>query len=94
MNQPDKSKNNYDRLWKIKFLFDMLTGTCTKFDSTSENLTISRHFGAQRRVIFNQHIPKKHKYFVIKDIQIVQRDWLHLQHEHILGKGQAKYKRQ
>jgi hypothetical protein len=24
----------------------------------------------------------------------VQRDWLHLQHEHILGKGQAKYKRQ
>jgi len=31
MNQPDKNDNNYDKLWKIRTLSDLLNDTYTKF---------------------------------------------------------------
>jgi hypothetical protein len=30
-NQPDKTDMNYDRLWYIRSVFDMLSDTCGKF---------------------------------------------------------------
>jgi hypothetical protein len=30
MNQPDKTGKNYDRLWNIRSLFDMLSDTYVK----------------------------------------------------------------
>jgi hypothetical protein len=39
MNQPDKI-NNYDMLWKMRTLFDQLSGTYNKFFSPSEHLAV------------------------------------------------------
>jgi hypothetical protein len=40
MNQPDRNKSNYDRLWKIKTLFNQLSDIHAKFYSPSEHLIV------------------------------------------------------
>jgi hypothetical protein len=53
MNQPDNSDSNYDRLWKIRTLFDQLNDDYTKFYSPSEHLCVDEIAFFEQRVIFN-----------------------------------------
>jgi len=39
-NEPDRTDENYDRLWKIRDLFETLNSTFSKFYNPSENLVI------------------------------------------------------
>ena len=58
---------NFDRLRKIRVLFEILTSTFSKFYNPSENLAVDEFIVSFKvRVIFKQYIPKKHKRFNIK----------------------------
>src|SRR5215469_8457380 len=66
-NEPDRADENFDRLWKIRDLFEILNDTFSKFYDPSENLAIDVVIVPfNGRVIFKQYIPKKSKRFDIK----------------------------
>jgi len=57
----------YDRLWKIRTVFDTLNQAYLKFYNPSEHLTVDEIIVKfQGRVIFRQYIPNKRKPFGIK----------------------------
>ena len=39
-NEPNRTDENFDRLWKIRDLFEILNSTFSKFYNPSENLAI------------------------------------------------------
>ena len=57
--RPDQSEE-YDRMWKLRTIFDTLDDNFAKFYKLSENLAVDvviiRYMG---RVIFRQYIPRK-----------------------------------
>jgi hypothetical protein len=66
-NEPDKTDENYDRLWKMRAIFDKLN------DSYANCYSLTEHSAADEiivlfkgRVICIQYIPKKHKLSGIK----------------------------
>jgi hypothetical protein len=62
----DRTEENYDRLWKIHDIFEILNRKFSKFYNLSENLTVFKVIVLFKgRVIF-RHIPKKHEHFGIK----------------------------
>ena len=64
--RPDPGEE-YDRLWKIRTVFDTLNQAYAKFYNPSENLAVDEVIVKfQGRVIFRQYIPKKRKRFGIK----------------------------
>ena len=64
--RPDQSEE-YDRLWKLRTVFDTLDDNYAKFYNPSENLAVDEVIVKYRgRVIFRQYIPKKRKCFGIK----------------------------
>ena len=64
---PDMKDENYDRLWKIRNLFDILNDKFSKFYNPSEHLAVDEVIVKFKgRVIFRQYIPKKHKRVGIK----------------------------
>jgi len=66
-NEPDRTDENFDRLWKIRDLFDILNATFSKFYNLSKNLAIDEVIVSFKgRVIIKQYIPKKYKCFGIK----------------------------
>jgi len=66
-NEPDRTDENFDRLWKIRDLFEILNDTFSKFYDPSKNLAIDEVIVPFKgRVIFKQYIPKKRKRFGIK----------------------------
>lgn len=66
-NEPDRTDEAFDRLWKIRDLFEILNATFSKFYNPSENLAIDEVIVSFKgRVIFKQYIPKKRKRFGIK----------------------------
>jgi len=66
-NEPDKTDENFDRLRKIRDLFEILNATFSKFYNPSENLAIDKVIVSFKgRVIFKQYKPKKRKHFRIK----------------------------
>ena len=66
-NEPDRTDENFDRLWKIRDLFEMLNHTFSKFYNPSENMAVDEVIVSFKgRVIFKQFIPKKRKRFGIK----------------------------
>jgi len=66
-NEPDRTDENFDRLWKIRELSEMLNGTLSKFYNPSENLAIDEVIVSFKgRVSFTQYIHKKCKHFGIK----------------------------
>ena len=70
-NEPDMTDENSDRLWKIRNLFEILNKKFSKFYNPSEHLAVDKVIVKyQGRVIFQQHIPKKHKCFGIKIYQL------------------------
>ena len=65
-NEPDRTDANFDRLWKIRDLFEILNATFSKFYDPSDNLAIDEVIVSFKgRVIFKQYIPKKRKRFGI-----------------------------
>ena len=57
-NEPDKADKNFDRLWKIQNLFEILNATFSKFYNALESLAIDEVIVSYKgRVIFRQHIP-------------------------------------
>jgi len=66
-NDPDRTDENFDRLWKIRDLFEILNATFSKFYNLSENLAIDEVIDSFKgRVIFKVYILKKRKRFGIK----------------------------
>jgi hypothetical protein len=66
-NEPDKKDEIFDRLWKLRNLFEILNTAFSKFYNPSENLAIYEVIVLLKgRVLFKQYIPKKHKRFGIK----------------------------
>jgi len=54
-NEPDCTEENFDRLWKIRDLFEILNHTFSKFYNPSENLAIDEVFVPFKwRVIFKE----------------------------------------
>ena len=66
-NAGDWAEKKFDRLWKMRNLFEILNATFSKFYNPSEYLAIDdvivRFKG---RVVFKQYIPRKHKRYGIK----------------------------
>ena len=57
----------YDRLWKLRTVFDKINEAYAKFYNPSEHLAVDEVIVKfQGRIIFRQYIPKKRKLFVIK----------------------------
>jgi hypothetical protein len=66
-NEPDKTDENYDRLWKMRTIFDKLSDAYAKYYSPIEHLAVDEIIVLFKgRVVFKQYIPKKHKRFGIK----------------------------
>ena len=62
---------NFDKLWKIRDLFEILNATFSKFYNPSKNLAVDEVIVSfKARVIFKQYIPKKRKRFGIKLFKI------------------------
>jgi len=61
--RPDKGEE-YDRLWKLRTVFDKLNEAYAKFYNPSEHLAVDEVIVKFKgRVIFRQYIPKKRKRF-------------------------------
>ena len=66
-NEPNRTVENFDRLWKIQDLFEILNATFSKFYNPSENLAVDEVIVSFKgRVIFKQYMPIKRKRFGIK----------------------------
>ncbi|PNF43126.1 hypothetical protein B7P43_G18025 [Cryptotermes secundus] len=67
----DRNDDSYDRLWKIRTIFDTLNDAFEKYYNPSEHLAVDEIIVKFKgRVIFKQYIPKKHKRFGIKIFKI------------------------
>ncbi|XP_054719016.1 glycerol-3-phosphate acyltransferase 3-like [Uloborus diversus] len=61
-NSPDQNNPNYDRLWKIREVFDHINLYFRSLYDPTEELSIDEVIGKFKgRVIFKQYIPKKLK---------------------------------
>ena len=66
-NEPDKTYDNDDQLWKIRAIFNMLNDLCAKCYNLTEHLAVDEIIVFFKgRVIIKQCIRKKHKCFAIK----------------------------
>ena len=66
-NEPDRTDENFDRLWKIRDLFEILNDTFSKLYNPSENLAIDEVIVSFKgTVIFKIIHTKKHKRCGIK----------------------------
>ena len=64
--RPDEGED-YDQLWKLRTVFDMLIEACAKFYNPLEHLAVDGVIVKFKcRVIFRQYIQKKTKRFRIK----------------------------
>ena len=64
--RPDEGEE-YDRLWKLRTVFDNLNAAYAKFSKPSERLAVDEVIIKFKcRIIFRQYIPKKRKKFGIK----------------------------
>jgi len=58
-NELDRTDESFDRLWKIRDLFEILNSTFSKFYNPSKNLAVHEVIVSfKERVIFKQYIPK------------------------------------
>ena len=58
---------NYDRLWKIRKIFDTLNNKFCELYNPTEHIAVDKVIVWYKgRVVFRQYIPKKHKRFGIK----------------------------
>ena len=73
-NEPDRTDEKYERLWKIRDLFEILNATFSKFYNPSDNLAIDEVIVSLKvRVIFKQYIPKHASVWASKFSNFVTR---------------------
>ena len=73
-NESDKNDENYDRLWKIRQVFDVLNAAYSKFYNPSDHMVIDEVIVFFKgKVAFKQYIPKKHIRFGIKIYKLCDR---------------------
>ena len=73
--RPDKGED-YDRLWKLRTVFDKLNEAHAKFYNPSEHLAVEKVIVKFKgRAIFRQYIPKKRKCFCIKIYKLYDESW-------------------
>ena len=90
-NEPDRTDENFDRLWKIWDLFEIRNATFSKFYNPSENLATDEVTVLFKgRVIFKQYLPKKSKRFGIKIFKLCDLTG-YTRHESIPGEGQTAH---
>jgi len=66
-NPPSCDDPDYDRLWKIRKIFDILSNKFCEMYNPTEHLAVDKVIVSYKgRVIFQQYIPKKRKRFGIK----------------------------
>ena len=66
-NPPNHDDPDYDRLWKIRKIFDTLNNKFCELYNPTEQLAVDEVIVLYKgRVAFRQYIPKKHKRFGIK----------------------------
>jgi hypothetical protein len=54
-NEPDKTAENYDRLWEMRLIFDRISDACAKYYSSPEQLVVGEIVMLfERQVIFKQ----------------------------------------
>ena len=64
---PNHDDPDYDRLWKIRKIFDILNNKFCELYNPTEQLAVDEVIVLYKgRVVFRQYIPKKHKRFGIK----------------------------
>jgi predicted nucleotidyltransferase len=87
-NEPDKTAENYDRLWKMRTIFDKLNDAYAKYYSPTEHLEIDEIIVLfKERVVFKQNIPKKHKRFGIKIYKLCDsKGYTYIQHVRVFRK--------
>jgi hypothetical protein len=62
---------NYDSLWELTHIFDLLNDACSKYYTDSEYLAVEEVTVLFKgRIIFKQYIPKRHMFWN-KNIQII-----------------------
>jgi len=72
IQRPEEGEE-YDRLWKLRTVFDKLNMAYAKFYNPSEHLTVEHvTVKLKGRVIFRQYIPKKRKLCGIKTTSRLQ----------------------
>jgi hypothetical protein len=90
-NEGDKNDENYDRLWKIRQVFDMINVAHSKFYNPSEHLAIDEGIVLFKgKVAFIHYIPKKHKCFRIKIYKLCDRTGYTYDMEVYLGKDRKR----
>jgi hypothetical protein len=58
----DRNRDDYDRLWKLRRVFDYLNGRFAEIYNPTEQLTIYEIIVKFKgKVVFRQFIPKKRK---------------------------------
>jgi hypothetical protein len=65
-NEPGKTDDRYDQLWKMRIIFDKLSNSYAKYYSPTEQLAVDEITVLFKgRVIFKQYILNKHKQYGI-----------------------------
>jgi len=83
--RPDQ-REEYDRLWKLRTIFDTLDDNYAKFYKPSEDVAVDEVIVKYRgRVIFRQYTPKKRKRFSIKIYKLCDGSRVHMCHDGVLG---------
>ena len=78
MHFADNPGEEYDRLWKIRTVFNTLNQAYPKFYNPSEHLAVDKVIVKfQGRVIFRQYIPKKRKRLASKFTNCVMNQGIH-----------------
>jgi hypothetical protein len=89
--QPDKSDPNYDRLWKMRNIFDLLNKSFKiAYDPTEEISVDEVIVKFKGRVLFKQYIPKKHKRWGMKIYKLCDKSGYTYHMEMYLGKDKNK----
>jgi len=57
-NPPNRDDPHYDRLWKVRNIFDTLNNKFYELYNPTEHLTLNEVILFKGRVIFQQYIPK------------------------------------
>ena len=66
-NPPNHDDPDYDRLWKIQKVFDILNNKFYELYNPTEQLAVDEVIVSYKgRVVFRQYIPKRRKRFCIK----------------------------
>jgi hypothetical protein len=66
-NSTDNNDPNYNKLWKIRRIFEMLNDVYSKYLAPTEHVTEDEVIVLYKgKVNFERHMPKKHKRFGIK----------------------------